>query len=274
MKVNVPGKVACSCRETPCWGRCCWSCWSWRTRSAGRWGWSRPAFAAAERVTWSQRVQCRSYTAIRFQDEGHGWDLGAACSLQKMERLKDQMCNGSCIHLCPPHSVNQQNRLEKGNSSIQVELGCALATPQKNIWNTALCWLEGRTAVWSPKILLFKICNEASFEHNTYSGFMKRRHSSRYFSVCTFPFQHFTTSNRKKSMFFFPLHNLDLSLGTTKIGTRFPTFHWPQEHAWSFFQRGLLCCILFSHWALFNPSQIPGGEAVTGTQLRFIEVQI
>lgn len=129
MKVNVPGKVACSCRETPCWGRCCWSCWSWRTRSAGRWGWSRPAFAAAERVTWSQRVQ--SYTAIRFQDERHGCDLGAACSLQKMERLKDQMCNGSCIHLCPPHSVNQQNRLEKGNSSIQVELGCALVTPQK-----------------------------------------------------------------------------------------------------------------------------------------------
>lgn len=51
--VNVPGRVACSCRETPCWGQCCWSYWSWRTHWAGQSGWSRPAFAAAETVTWS-----------------------------------------------------------------------------------------------------------------------------------------------------------------------------------------------------------------------------
>ncbi len=43
---NKPGTDACSCRETPCWGRCCWSYWSWRTRWAARWGWSRPVFAA------------------------------------------------------------------------------------------------------------------------------------------------------------------------------------------------------------------------------------
>lgn len=102
-----------------------------------------------------------------FKMRGMGWDLGAACS--KMEKDWRTKCviiksvtkpvkinKGSCVHLCPPQSVNQQNRLEKGTSSVQVELGCALATPQKNIWNTALCWLERRTAVWSLKILLFK----------------------------------------------------------------------------------------------------------------------
>lgn len=46
---SKPGTDACSCRETPCWGRCCWSYWSWKTRSAELSGWSRPGFAATER---------------------------------------------------------------------------------------------------------------------------------------------------------------------------------------------------------------------------------
>lgn len=46
---SKPGTDACSYHETPCSGRCCWSYWSWKTRSAERSGWSRPGFAAAER---------------------------------------------------------------------------------------------------------------------------------------------------------------------------------------------------------------------------------
>lgn len=44
-----PGKDACSCRGTPCWDRCCWSYWSWKTQSAEQSGLSRPGFAATDR---------------------------------------------------------------------------------------------------------------------------------------------------------------------------------------------------------------------------------
>lgn len=68
---NKPGKDACSCRETPCWGRCCWSYWSWRTHWAERSGWSRPVFAAAERVVGSHRSSVTRRVILEVKHEDH-----------------------------------------------------------------------------------------------------------------------------------------------------------------------------------------------------------